>query len=136
MNKSYWARFYEDSKGRGFTVDVPDLPGCITEGNSWDDAYYMAQDAVRGWLEDELEDGRDLPETHDPTIVMAAETFDGAGQPYLVLVTVSLNLPDEPLIPNALWADMAKASTREGLPVNALLAQATREYLARHQSHA
>ncbi|UQZ90711.1 hypothetical protein C4J81_16470 [Deltaproteobacteria bacterium Smac51] len=136
MNKSYWARFYEDSEGRGYTVDVPDLPGCITEGFSWDEAYYMAQDAVRGWLQDELDDNKALPEAHDPATVAAAESFEGAGQPYLALVTVSLNSSsDENLLPAGLWADLAKASRKEGLPVNEILTLAAREYLARHQSH-
>jgi predicted RNase H-like HicB family nuclease len=89
MNKSYWARFYEDSEGRGFTVDVPDLPGCITEGVTWDEAYYMAQDAVRGWLQDELDDNKELPEAHDSAAVAVAESCEGAGQACLVLVTVS-----------------------------------------------
>jgi predicted RNase H-like HicB family nuclease len=136
MNKSYWARFYEDSEGRGFTVDVPDLPGCITEGATWDEAYYMAQDAVRGWLQDELDDNREPPEARDPAAVAAAESFEGAGQPCLVLVTVSLKpSSDSSLLPDGLWADLAKASRKEGLPVNEILALAAREYLARHQSH-
>lgn len=34
----------------GYTVEVPDLPGCVTEGNSLVDAIEMAVDAASGWV--------------------------------------------------------------------------------------
>lgn len=46
----------------GYTVVVPDLPGCVTEGSTLADAILMAEDAASGWVLDELEDGRPAPE--------------------------------------------------------------------------
>ena len=46
----------------GFTVVVPDLPGCVTQGNDIADAIIMATDAASGWVLDELEDGKQAPQ--------------------------------------------------------------------------
>lgn len=45
----------------GFCVTFPDLPGCVTQGNSLSEAMEMAQDAAAGWVLDELEDGNPAP---------------------------------------------------------------------------
>ncbi len=45
----------------GYTVEVPDLPGCVSEGDSLADAILMAVDAASGWVLDELEDGKPAP---------------------------------------------------------------------------
>ncbi|WP_281679868.1 type II toxin-antitoxin system HicB family antitoxin [Synergistes jonesii] len=62
MKLTYPACFYpcEEKKG-AYTVEVPDLPGCVTEGDSLADAILMATDAASGWVLDELEDGKAAP---------------------------------------------------------------------------
>jgi len=132
MQVSYWARFYEDDQGRGYTVDVPDLPGCLTEGDSWDEALYMATDAMRGWLEDELEEGRPLPPARVRAEVAALSADAEMGEPILAEVAVSV-FGGQSGLPQALWADLALVSRREGLSVADLLARAVREYLGRRQ---
>lgn len=64
MKLIYPACFYpcEQKKG-GYTVEVPDLPGCVSEGNTLADAILMATDAASGWVLDELEDGKDIPKS-------------------------------------------------------------------------
>jgi predicted RNase H-like HicB family nuclease len=56
----YPAVFYQNENG-GYTVEVPDLPGCTTEGESMADAIRMAEDAASGWILGELEDKRPVP---------------------------------------------------------------------------
>jgi predicted RNase H-like HicB family nuclease len=56
----YPAVFHPNADG-SFTILYPDLPGCISEGKSLENALYMAQDALRGWLELTLEDKTPLP---------------------------------------------------------------------------
>ena len=46
----YRAELTPDSKVGGYTVRVPVLPGCITEGDTLTEAKRMARDAVEGWL--------------------------------------------------------------------------------------
>ncbi len=63
MKLTYPACFYpcEEKKG-GFTVEVPDLPGCVSEGSTLAEAILMGTDAASGWVLDELEDGKPAPE--------------------------------------------------------------------------
>jgi len=56
----YPAILYPFEVGEGYTVEVPDLPGCITQGDSLADAIEMGIDAASGWILDELEDGNEL----------------------------------------------------------------------------
>jgi predicted RNase H-like HicB family nuclease len=61
MQLLYPAIFYPWDDGDGFTVEVPDLPGCVSEGNSLAEAIFMGTDAASGWVLDELEDGKPIP---------------------------------------------------------------------------
>ena len=62
MKLVYPAIFSPCEEKNGYTVEVPDLPGCITEGDSLSDAIEMAVDAASGWILDELEDGNTFPQ--------------------------------------------------------------------------
>lgn len=61
MKLTYPAVFTPFGDRDGYTVTVPDLPGCVTEGDTLADAILMAQDAASGWVLDELEDGKQAP---------------------------------------------------------------------------
>lgn len=52
---------YEPQPEGGYTVTVPALPGCITEGDTLDEARRMAEDAIRCYCESLLNDGESLP---------------------------------------------------------------------------
>ncbi len=45
----------------GYTAIVPDLPGCVTEGETLAEALERTVDAASGWVLDELEEGRKAP---------------------------------------------------------------------------
>lgn len=55
----YPACFYPNENG--FTVTVPDLPGCVTEGKDISEAIEMAVDAASGWVLDSIESGESIP---------------------------------------------------------------------------
>jgi predicted RNase H-like HicB family nuclease len=62
MKLVYGACFYPDPENAGaYLVVVPDLPGCSTWGSNLADAIVMAIDAASGWVLDELEGGKDIP---------------------------------------------------------------------------
>jgi len=44
-----------------YVVEVPDLPGCMTHGDTYEKAVEMAVDAMQGWLACAEEDGDSLP---------------------------------------------------------------------------
>jgi antitoxin HicB len=45
----------------GYTVLVPALPGCITYGESIEEAIKMAKEAIELYLESMIENGEDIP---------------------------------------------------------------------------
>ncbi len=57
----YPALFHFNENDGSYTVTYPDLPGCISEGKSLENALYMAQDALRQWLECTIEIGQKIP---------------------------------------------------------------------------
>ena len=61
MKLVYPAVFRPCEEKEGYTVTVPDLPGCVTEGDTLAGAILMAEDAASGWVLDELEDGNIAP---------------------------------------------------------------------------
>lgn len=61
MKLVYPACFYQDAETGGYTVEVPDLPGCVTGASTLADAVLMGQDAASGWVLGELEDGNPVP---------------------------------------------------------------------------
>ncbi|MFQ5862849.1 MAG: type II toxin-antitoxin system HicB family antitoxin [Candidatus Brocadiales bacterium] len=46
----------------GYIVDVPALPGCMTQGETREEALKMAKDAIEGYLECLIEDGEPVPD--------------------------------------------------------------------------
>jgi predicted RNase H-like HicB family nuclease len=62
MKLVYVAIFTPWEDGDGFTVEVPDLPGCVTEGDNLAEAIEMGMDAACGWILGELEDGNQYPQ--------------------------------------------------------------------------
>ena len=48
-------KYYEDSKGNYYVVEFIDFPGCITQGNNLQEAFYMAQDALGLYLDEEID---------------------------------------------------------------------------------
>ena len=61
MKFSYPAVFYPYEKGEGYVVVVPDLPGCMSFGDSLAETIFMGIDAASGWILTSLEDGEDIP---------------------------------------------------------------------------
>ena len=48
--KAYLAVFTPDLEVGGYTVEVPELPGCITEGDDLAEAKRMTREAIDAWL--------------------------------------------------------------------------------------
>ncbi len=46
----YKAVLTPDRAVGGYTVEVPELPGCLTEGDDLRGAKRMARDAIDAWL--------------------------------------------------------------------------------------
>ena len=46
----------------GFTVTVPALPGCITEGDTIEESLANAKEAIRGYLKALEKQGKPIPQ--------------------------------------------------------------------------
>ncbi len=49
----------------GYTVNVPGLPGCITYGETLEEAKHNAQEAIELYVESLKEHGEDIPSDID-----------------------------------------------------------------------
>ena len=85
-------------EGGGYLVTLPDLPGCMADGETIDDAVAEARDAFNAWAMAEMEDKGDLP---------APRTYSGQFVQR---------------IPKTLHMRLAKRAASEGISVNQLAA--------------
>lgn len=60
MKLVYPAKFYYEKDG-GYSVEVPDLVGCVTQGETLEEAMEMAQDAALGWILTAIEEEEEIP---------------------------------------------------------------------------
>jgi len=52
-----------------YFIRVKELPGCMSVGDSIEDAYAMIEDAKADWIAFCLEDGRAVPEPEDEAVM-------------------------------------------------------------------
>ena len=93
----YKMEIVEDKEEGGFVVSFPDLPGCITCGETVESAVANAMDAKKAWLETALEEGVTI---HEPDSIE-----DYSGQFKL-------------RIPKSLHRLLAEHSKKEGISMN------------------
>lgn len=48
-------------EGGGYAATVPDLPGCMSDGDTPEDALTNVRDAIAAWIEAARETGRPVP---------------------------------------------------------------------------
>lgn len=94
---SYRMEIIEDCEEGGFVVSFPDLPGCITCGETIEEAINNAKDAKKAWLEVALEEGLEIYEPE------SLERYSG-----------QFKLR----IPKSLHRTLAEHSKREGISMN------------------
>lgn len=97
MAMPYRMEIVEDREEGGFVVSYPDLPGCITCGETIESAVANASDAKRVWIEAALEGGIPIQEPDS--------LEDYSGQFKL-------------RIPRSLHRSLAEHSKREGISMN------------------
>ncbi len=50
-----------EADGGGFAATVPDLPGCMSDGETPEEAIVNVSDAIDAWLEAARDAGRAIP---------------------------------------------------------------------------
>lgn len=77
----YPAKFLWGEEEKGYTVIFPDLPGCITEGDTLEQAYEMAQEALSIYLSSE--------EEHPPASDIKSLQLEEQEQGFFSLIAVN-----------------------------------------------
>ena len=72
MRVTYPMLIVEDSVEGGYTATIPDLPGCITCCQRWQDIPAMIEDARLAWITAAIEEGLRIP---DPTDINNMEVY-------------------------------------------------------------
>lgn len=97
MRLPYRMEVLEDGEEGGYVVSFPELPGCLSCGETVEAAVKNAADAKRAWLEAALEDGAEIQEPGEP------EEYSG-----------QFKLR----IPRSLHRSLASHARREGVSMN------------------
>jgi len=97
MKLPYTVELIPDTDEGGFTASIPALPGCLSVGDTVEDAYRNIEDAKHEWLTAAVEEGISIPE---PDFI---ESYSG-----------QFKLR----IPKTLHRQLALQSKREGVSMN------------------
>lgn len=62
MLKRYYKVLFEPQEEGGYTVTVPSLPGCISEGDTYEEALTNIKDAMALYIDSLEDDGLPIPE--------------------------------------------------------------------------
>ena len=60
---------FEPAEEGGFVVYVPALSGCHTQGETLDEAYKMAQDAISGYIKTLRDFKEEIPKEAEASII-------------------------------------------------------------------
>jgi len=97
MNLPYRMELVPDVEEGGYVVSFPELPGCLTSGETQEEALANAQDAKRCWLESAIEEKINILEPD------CLENYSGQ---------FKLRLP------RSLHRSLAENSKKEGISMN------------------
>lgn len=53
-----------EDEGGGFLITFPDLPGCMSDGETPEETIENGRDAFSGWISAQVDMGRPVPEPH------------------------------------------------------------------------
>ncbi|MBE0504884.1 MAG: type II toxin-antitoxin system HicB family antitoxin [Desulfuromonadales bacterium] len=90
--------------GGGFVITFPDLPGCMSDGETIEEAFTNGRDAFSAWIAATIDMGRQVP----PPVSRPAELLDVSGKFVARL-------------PKSLHARLAVRAREEGVSLNSLV---------------
>lgn len=62
MSTKYELIIYWSEEDQAFIVEVPELPGCMADGDTYEQAVANAQQVIAEWIETARSLGRTIPE--------------------------------------------------------------------------
>ncbi len=100
-----------DEEGGGWLITFPDLPGCMSDGETPEEAMENGKDALFAWIEAAQASGRELPAPND-----------SASGKFIVRV------------PRGIHARLVARAKYEGVSMNALVSSILSESLGRRDA--
>jgi predicted RNase H-like HicB family nuclease len=61
MNHKYEIIIFWSEEDGSYVAEVPELPGCMADGSTYQDALSNAEHVIREWIETASELGRAIP---------------------------------------------------------------------------
>lgn len=99
-----------DEEGGGWQITYPDLPGCMSDGETPEEALANGKDALAAWIKAAAETGREIPEPGElPSGKFVAR------------------------VPKSLHARLSARARQEGVSMNALVSAFLAESLGRRE---
>ncbi len=103
-----------EEDGGGYMITFPDLPGCMSDGETMDEALSNGRDAFNSWIAAQADMKRHIPEpTH----------YDEEGKPVKFVQR----------LPRSLHASLQARARAEGVSLNTLVITLIAEGLGRHE---
>lgn len=128
--KLYYALFKRTKKA--IEVEFPDLQGCVTFGEDWDESYQNAIDALAAWLAHAQANFVKPPSTHK-----ALEHLKGELVPIPVDEKIIEAYEDRKriniILPSSILEKIDGYRKKAGLKRSTFLLHAAEEYLERHR---
>ena len=66
---------FEPSDEGGFVASVPALPGCMSQGETFEEAVKMIKDAISGYLAVLKDKGEEIPHESEEVVISKVEVF-------------------------------------------------------------
>jgi predicted RNase H-like HicB family nuclease len=104
-----------EDDGGGYMITFPDLPGCMSDGETLEEALVNGQDAFNSWISAQVNIGRQIP---------APTHYDEAGKPVKFVQR----------LPRSLHASLQARARAEGVSINTLVLALIAEGLGRHEA--
>lgn len=96
-------------EGGGFLITLPDLPGCMSDGETVEEAIDHGRDAFACWMAAHVEDGREIPLPRQESLVVRMEQR----------------------LPRAMRSRLDFLAKKEGIPLNRLVMDLLEEGLGK-----
>jgi len=73
---------FHTNRDNSYTITYPDLPGCVSEGKSLENAIFMAQSALSQWIGYLSDEKQELP------TASSIKSIDTSGEEFVSLIRI------------------------------------------------
>ena len=115
LRRPYTRVLIPDSESGTFAAMIPEFPGCISQGDSPDEAYGRLHEAALAWIEAALDLGQPIPDPQEEN-------------PYRGKFALRM--------PASLHKDVAEAAERDGTSLNQFVVAAVAERIGANKLYA